>query len=560
MRDKPARESLPTPAAFINAQSAITGLRGRDLMSTLRSVAAHGLRNPLHSARHALKLGGQLGRVLLGETLHPTNPRDSRFSDPAWSLNPFYRRSLQAYLSWQKQVNCWIDESDMTPDDRARAHFVFALLNDAVSPSNTLLNPLAIKEIFNSGGNSLVRGISHLVDDLLHNDGLPRQVTKQAFEVGKTVATTTGSVVFRNELLELIQYKPMSEKQYARPLLVVPPQINKYYIFDLSPSNSFVQFALKNGLQTFMISWRNPDVRHREWGLSSYVEAAEEAMNVCRAITGAREVNLMGACAGGLTIAALQGHLQAKRQMRRVSSATYLVSLLDSQLDSPATLFVDEQTLEASKRRSYQKGVLDGRDMAKVFAWMRPNDLIWSYFVNNYLLGKEPPAFDILYWNNDTTRLPAALHGDLLDFFKHNPLGHPGGLEVCGTPIDLQKVTVDSFSVAGINDHITPWDAVYRSTLLLGGERRFVLANSGHVQSILNPPSNPKANFVESTKLSSDPRAWYYDAKQVDGSWWPQWLAWIQERSGAQKDTHMALGNQNYPPMEAAPGTYVRVR
>ncbi|MBD9442248.1 class II poly(R)-hydroxyalkanoic acid synthase [Pseudomonas sp. PDM04] len=560
MRDKPARESLPTPAAFINAQSAITGLRGRDLMSTLRSVAAHGLRNPLHSARHALKLGGQLGRVLLGETLHPTNPRDSRFSDPAWSLNPFYRRSLQAYLSWQKQVNCWIDESDMTPNDRARAHFVFALLNDAVSPSNTLLNPLAIKEIFNSGGNSLVRGISHLVDDLLHNDGLPRQVTKQAFEVGKTVATTTGSVVFRNELLELIQYKPMSEKQYARPLLVVPPQINKYYIFDLSPSNSFVQFALKNGLQTFMISWRNPDVRHREWGLSSYVEAAEEAMNVCRAITGAREVNLMGACAGGLTIAALQGHLQAKRQMRRVSSATYLVSLLDSQLDSPATLFVDEQTLEASKRRSYQKGVLDGRDMAKVFAWMRPNDLIWSYFVNNYLLGKEPPAFDILYWNNDTTRLPAALHGDLLDFFKHNPLGHPGGLEVCGTPIDLQKVTVDSFSVAGINDHITPWDAVYRSTLLLGGERRFVLANSGHVQSILNPPSNPKANFVESTKLSSDPRAWYYDAKQVDGSWWPQWLAWIQERSGAQKDTHMALGNQNYPPMEAAPGTYVRVR
>lgn len=560
MREKPARESLPTPAAFINAQSAITGLRGRDLISTLRSVAAHGLRNPLHSARHALTLGGQLGRVLLGETLHPTNPRDSRFSDPAWSLNPFYRRSLQAYLSWQKQVNCWIDESDMTPDDRARAHFVFALLNDAVSPSNTLLNPLAIKELFNSGGHSLVRGISHLVDDLLHNDGLPRQVTKQAFEVGKTVATTTGSVVFRNELLELIQYKPMSEKQYSRPLLVVPPQINKYYIFDLSPTNSFVQFALKNGLQTFMISWRNPDVRHREWGLSSYVEAAEEAMNVCRAITGAREVNLMGACAGGLTIAALQGHLQAKRQMRRVSSATYLVSLLDSQLDSPATLFVDEQTLEASKRRSYQKGVLDGRDMAKVFAWMRPNDLIWSYFVNNYLLGKEPPAFDILYWNNDTTRLPAALHGDLLDFFKHNPLGHPGGLEVCGTPIDLQKVTVDSFSVAGINDHITPWDAVYRSTLLLGGERRFVLANSGHVQSILNPPSNPKANFVESTKLSSDPRAWYYDAKQVEGSWWPQWLTWIQERSGTQKETHMALGNQNYPPMEAAPGTYVRVR
>jgi polyhydroxyalkanoate synthase len=560
MRDKPAAGSLPTPAAYINAQSAITGLRGRDLFSTLRSVAAHSLRNPLHSARHALALGGQLGRVLLGETLHKHNPDDNRFADPTWTLNPFYRRSLQAYLSWQKQIRSWIDDSSMNSDDKARAHFAFALLNDAVAPSNTLLNPLAIKELFNSGGNSVIRGMSHLLDDLLHNNGLPSQVTKHAFEVGRNLATTPGSVVFRNELLELIQYKPMSEKQYAKPLLIVPPQINKYYIFDLSPPKSFIQYALKHGLQVFIISWRNPDIRHREWGLSSYVEAAEEAMNVCRAITGSREVNLVGACAGGLTIAALQGHLQAKRQLRRVASATYLVSLLDSQIDSPATLFADEQTLEAAKRRSYQQGVLDGRDMAKVFAWMRPNDLIWSYWVNNYLLGKEPPAFDILYWNNDNTRLPAALHGDLLDFFKHNPLSHPGGLEVCGTPIDLQKVNVDSFHVAGINDHITPWDAVYRSTLLLGGDRRFVLSNSGHIQSILNPPGNPKANYVDNPKLSSDPRAWYYDAKHIEGSWWSQWLGWIQEHSGAQRETLTTLGNQNYPPMEAAPGTYVRVR
>ena len=560
MRERPVTNPAPTPAVFINAQNAITGLRGRDLLSTLRSVAAHGLRNPVHTARHALALGGQLGRVLLGETVHEPNPHDSRFIDPTWALNPLYRRSLQAYLSWQKQTRRWIDDSSLNADDRARAHFAFSLINDAVSPSNTLLNPLAVKELLNSGGNSVVRGVSNLFEDLLHNNGLPRQVSKHAFEVGKTVATTPGSVVFRNELLELIQYKPMSEKQYAKPLLIVPPQINKYYIFDLSPANSFVQYALKNGLQTFIVSWRNPDVRHREWGLSTYVAALEEALNVCRAITGAREANLMGACAGGLTIAALQGHLQAKRQLRRVSSASYLVSLLDSQIDSPATLFADEQTLEAAKRRSYQQGVLDGRDMAKVFAWMRPNDLIWNYWINNYLLGKEPPAFDILYWNNDNTRLPAALHGDLLDFFKHNPLSHPGGLEVCGTPIDLQKVTVDSFSVAGINDHITPWDAVYRSTQLLGGERRFVLSNSGHIQSILNPPGNPKANYVENLKLSSDPRAWYYDASHVEGSWWPQWLAWIQQRSGVQRETLTALGNQNYPPMEAAPGTYVRVR
>ncbi|WP_277961951.1 class II poly(R)-hydroxyalkanoic acid synthase [Pseudomonas sp. RIT-To-2] len=560
MKDKPAKGQALTAASFMNAQSAITGLRGRDLVSTLRNVGRHSLLHPVHTARHALALGSQLGRVLMGDTLHQPNPKDTRFSDPAWSLNPFYRRGLQAYLSWQKEVKTWIDDSGLPDDERARAHFVFTLLNDAMSPTNSLLNPLALKELFNSGGLSLFKGINHLLDDLRHNNGLPRQVTREAFEVGKTVATTPGAVVFRNELLELIQYKPMSEKQYAKPLLIVPPQINKYYIFDLSPGNSFVQYALKNGLQVFTISWRNPDPRHREWGLSTYVEALEEALNVCRAITGAREVNLMGACAGGLTMAALQGVLQAKRQLRRVASATYLVSLLDSEIDSPATLFADEQALEAAKRRSYQHGVLDGRDMARVFAWMRPNDLIWNYFVNNYLLGKAPPPFDVLYWNNDNTRLPAALHGDLLDFFKHNPLTHAGGLEVCGTAIDLSKVTVDSFSVAGINDHITPWDAVYRSTLLLGGDRRFILSNAGHVQSILNPPGNPKASYVDNPRLSSDPRAWYYDAKNVEGSWWPQWLTWVQARSGTQRETQTALGNANYPTLDAAPGTYVLVR
>ena len=560
MKDKPAKTGVPTPAAYINVRSAISGLRGRDLLSTVRNLGRHGLRHPLHTARHLLELGGQLGRVMLGDAPYQPAARDTRFNDPAWQLNPFYRRGLQAYLAWQKQTRQWIDESQLNDDDRARAHFLFSLLNDAVSPSNTLLNPAAVKELLNSGGLSLIRGASHLLDDLRHNDGLPRQVDPHAFEVGKSLASTPGAVVFRNELLELIQYKPMSEKQHARPVLVVPPQINKFYIFDLSPANSFVQYMLKNGLQTFMISWRNPDPRHREWGLSSYVAAVEDAMNVCRAITGSRDVNLLGACAGGLTIAALQGHLQAKRQLRRVHSATYLVSLLDSQFDSPASLFADEQTLEAAKRRSYQMGVLDGREMAKVFAWMRPNDLIWNYFVNNYLLGKAPPPFDILYWNNDNSRLPAALHGDLLDFFKFNPLAHADGLEVCGTPIDLQKVTVDSFHVAGSNDHITPWDAVYRSALLLGGERRFVLANSGHVQSILNPPGNPKAHYVENPKLSSDPRAWYHDAQKAEGSWWPQWLSWTQARSGAQRETRMALGSAAYPPMDPAPGTYVLVR
>jgi polyhydroxyalkanoate synthase len=560
MRKQAPVRSLLTPTGSMNAQSAVAGLRAKDLFSTLRGLALQGLRQPVHSARHALALGGQLGRVLLGDTPYQVNPKDSRFADPTWHLNPFYRRGLQAYLAWQHQLGNWIEESDMSADDRSRARFVVSILGDALSPSNTLLNPLALKELFNTGGSSVVKGLGHLLDDLLHNNGLPSQVNKQAFEVGRSLAATPGAVVFRNELLELIQYKPMSEKQYLRPLLIVPPQINKYYIFDLSPDKSFVQYALKNGLQVFVVSWRNPAKAHREWGLSSYVQAVEEAIDVCRAITASKDVNLLGACAGGLTIAALQGHLQAKRQLRKVASATYLVSLLDSQLDSPAMLFADEKTLEAAKRRSYQQGVLDGRDMARVFAWMRPNDLIWNYWINNYLLGKQPPAFDILYWNNDTTRLPAALHGDLIDFFKYNPLIRAGGLEICGTAVDLRKVTVDSFNVAGINDHITPWDAVYRSSLLIGGNKRFILSNSGHIQSILNPPGNPKANYLESGKLSGDPRAWYHDAQRHDGSWWPQWLSWIQEHAGEQRETLVALGNPHYPALEAAPGTYVHVR
>jgi len=560
MRDQSAKRPLPVRSSPMNAQNAVVGLHGRDLLSTLRGLALQGIKQPIHSARHALALGSQLSRVLLGDTPFKVNPQDARFADPTWRDNPFYSRSLQAYLACQKQLNHWIDESNLDADDRVRARFVATLLGDALAPSNTLLNPQVVKELFNTGGSSLIKGVTHLLDDLINNDGMPSQVSKHAFEVGRNLAATQGAVVFRNELLELIQYKPMSEKQFAKPLLIVPPQINKFYIFDLSSEKSFVQYALKNGLQTFVISWRNPDPRHREWGLSSYVQAVEAAIDVCREITGSKDVNLLGACAGGLTIAALQGHLQAKRQLRKVASATYMVSLLDSQIDSPAMLFADELTLEAAKRRSYQQGVLDGRDMARVFAWMRPNDLIWNYWVNNYLLGKQPPAFDILYWNNDNTRLPAAFHSDLIDFFKHNPLTRPRALEVCGTPVDLQKVSVDSFSIAGVNDHITPWDAVYRSTLLLGGNRRFILSNSGHIQSILNPPGNPKSNYLENPTLNRDAKAWYQDAEQVQGSWWPVWLEWIQQRSGEQRPTLMALGNQHYPAMEAAPGTYVHVR
>ena len=537
----------------------VIGIRGKDLLTSARMVLLQAVRQPLHSARHVAHFSLELKNVLLGQSELRPGDDDRRFSDPAWSQNPLYKRYMQTYLAWRKELHSWISHSDLSPQDISRGQFVINLLTEAMSPTNSLSNPAAVKRFFETGGKSLLDGLGHLAKDLVNNGGMPSQVDMDAFEVGKNLATTEGAVVFRNDVLELIQYRPITESVHERPLLVVPPQINKFYVFDLSPDKSLARFCLRNGVQTFIVSWRNPTKSQREWGLTTYIEALKEAIEVVLSITGSKDLNLLGACSGGITTATLVGHYVASGE-KKVNAFTQLVSVLDFELNTQVALFADEKTLEAAKRRSYQSGVLEGKDMAKVFAWMRPNDLIWNYWVNNYLLGRQPPAFDILYWNNDNTRLPAAFHGELRDLFKHNPLTRPGALEVSGTAVDLGKVAIDSFHVAGITDHITPWDAVYRSALLLGGQRRFILSNSGHIQSILNPPGNPKACYFENDKLSSDPRAWYYDAKREEGSWWPVWLGWLQERSGELGDPDFNLGSATHPPLEAAPGTYVHIR
>jgi polyhydroxyalkanoate synthase len=366
----------------------------------------------------------ELGSVLLGNSGLAPEPDDKRFLDPAWTANPLYRRYLQTYLAWRKELHDWIEESALPEDDTNRGHFVINLLTEAMAPSNSLANPTALKRFFDTGGKSLLDGLSHLTKDLLENGGMPSQVNMDAFEVGKNLATSEGSVVFRNELIELIQYKPTTDQVHRRPLLVVPPQINKFYVFDLSPEKSLARFSLASGFQTFIISWRNPTKAQREWGLSSYIEALKEAIDATLAITGSPDLNMLAACSGGITTAALLGHYAAIGE-QKVNALTLMVSVLDTELDTQVALFVNEQTLEAAKRRSYQAGVLEGKDLAKVFAWMRPNDLIWNYWVNNYLLGNEPPVFDILFWNNDTTRLPASFHGDLIELFKTNPLTRP---------------------------------------------------------------------------------------------------------------------------------------
>jgi polyhydroxyalkanoate synthase len=537
----------------------VVGLRRKDLLTTARMVLTQAIRQPFHSAKHVAHFGLELKNVLLGKSTLVPESDDRRFADPAWSQNPLYRRYLQTYLAWRKELHDWIDDSSLSAQDISRGHFVITLMTEAMSPTNGAANPAAVKRFFETGGKSILDGLSHLAKDLVNNGGMPSQVNMDAFEVGKNLGTTEGAVVFRNDVLELIQYKPITEQVHERPLLVVPPQINKFYVFDLSQDKSLARFCLRNNVQTFIISWRNPTKAQREWGLSTYIDAVKEAVDVVCKITGSKDVNMLGACSGGITCTALLGHYAALGE-QKVNALTLLVSVLDTTLDTQVALFVDEQTLESAKRHSYQAGVLEGKDMAKVFAWMRPNDLIWNYWVNNYLLGNEPPVFDILFWNNDTTRLPAAFHGDLIEMFKNNPLIRPNALEVSGTPIDLKQVKSDIFCLAGTNDHITPWVSCYKSARLFGGKTEFVLSNSGHIQSILNPPGNPKARFMTNPNMPDDANKWQEDATKHTDSWWLHWQAWQAERSGKLKKSPATLGNKAYPAGEASPGTYVHER
>jgi polyhydroxyalkanoate synthase len=434
---------------------------------------------------------------------------------------------------------------------------VLTLLLDAVAPSNLPVSPMAIKRLIETGGGSAVSGLRQFIADVRHNGALPRQVDPDGFEVGGNIAATAGSVVFRSDVLELIQYTPRTEQVHSRPLVIAPPQINKFYVFDLSPDKSLVRFALEGGAQVFMVSWRNPTAQHRDWGLATYLSALDEALDVVRAITGSPEVNLLGACSGGVTAVTLAAHLAA-RGKHTINTLSLLVSVFDMAEDQTLLgVFASEETLAAAKRRSHANGVLDGRELGRLFSLLRPNDLIWSYWVNNYLLGHKPPAFDVLYWNNDTTRLPAALHGQLIDIYRDNSLA-AGAVVVNGTPIDLGTIDCDAFVAAGTTDHITPWDACYRSSLRLGGKVEFVLSNSGHIQSILNPPGNPKATYFANADHPAAAKDWRAGATAVTNSWWPRWLEWLAARSGELKPAPAALGNRTYAPLEPAPGSYVR--
>ncbi|BAO90930.1 alpha/beta fold hydrolase [Caballeronia cordobensis] len=533
------------------------GLRALDMFAAAGQIGAQAMLHPTLLMTQTAALVRDLTSAASGKEACSPEPGDKRFADPAWREQSLYRTTLQGYLAWRNALAGFVDHSALDDANKERARFAMSLVTDALAPTNTLAgNPAALRKLVESRGASVVAGVRNMLADTLGNKGMPAQVDKRAFRVGENLATSPGAVVFRNEVLELIQYTPSTPNVYARPQLIVPPQINKFYIFDLSANKSIVEYLVKSEFQVFAVSWRNPTEAQRDWDMDKYVAALIEAIDAVRDITGHADVNLHGACSGAMTISALLGHL-ASRGETSVNAATLMVAVLDSTSESQLGLFTTPAAVELAKRNSRAKGVLSGEDMSRVFAWMRPNDLVWNFWVNNYLMGESPPAFDILYWNNDTTRLPGKLHGQLLDIFTRNLFSEPGKLTVLGTPVDLSKVTCDTYVMAGMTDHITPWKGVYNTARAFGGKTRYVLSSSGHIQSLINPPGNPKAKFFHNDELPEDADAWLAHARPEADSWWSDWREWLAARSGERRAAPRAPGNERHARLAGAPGSYV---
>ena len=514
-------------------------------------------RQPVTVSRRAAVLASQLAMIAAGRSELAPHPRDRRFADPAWAGNPVLHRILQAYLASADLAERLLSDAALDWPDSERVGFVVRNLVDAAAPSNNpLLSPAAWKSAIDTGGLSAVRGLRALAGDLATPPRIPAMVAPDAFEVGKDLAATPGAVVHRTEIFELIQYLPATPKVHRFPVVIVPPMINKFYITDLAPGRSMIEYLVGEGFTVFAISWRNPDARHRDWGLDAYGEAVLGALDAA---------SLCALCSGGILSAMIAAYLGGTGRADQLASLYLGVTVLDQTAEGTTAALIDEPTAELAVAASRARGFLDGAALAEVFAWLRPNDLIWNYWVNNYLQGQPPPAFDILYWNADTTRMPAALHRDFIRLAMAGALAKPDGASLLSVTVNLATVGTDTYVVAGIADHLCPWQSCYRSTQLLGGDVRFVLSTSGHIASMVNPPGNPKARFQAAPEPAAggryenpaDPRAWLAAAQTTAGSWWTDYARWLAKRSGGQRNRGVKVGGKNYLPLDPAPGRYV---
>ncbi|MGQ0624382.1 MAG: PHA/PHB synthase family protein [Sporichthyaceae bacterium] len=486
----------------------------------------------------------------------PVSGQDRRFADPAWAQNPRFFATLQSYRLFERLVADIIAAAELREPYAAKARFVGRMVVEAAAPTNVLPgNPAALKRAFDTGGKSLVRGARNMASDVVTNDGLPRKVDRAAFTVGENLAVTDGQVVFRNDLIELLQYEPRTPASHEIPLLLSPPWINKYYIMDLAPGRSFAQWALDHGHTVFAISYRNPDRSMSKIALDDYLLSGPlAALEVIENITGSPKVNIAALCLGGSLTAMLLAHLAATGS-ERVNSVTLLNTLLDFSEPGELGAFADAASVARIEAKMTRTGFLDAKDMARTFDLMRANDLIWGYVSSRWLMGEELAAFDILAWNEDSTRMPAAMHSTYLrSCYVENRLAR-GEMTLAGVDLDLGKVAADAYVLAAKEDHIAPWTAAYRSTQLLAGENRFVLSSAGHIAGIVNPPG-PKAKHWTGADLPADPQQWLAGATEHRGSWWEDWATWIGTRAGGT-GAPPPMGSDRYPALCPAPGTYV---
>ncbi len=501
-------------------------------------------------------------------TSHPAPIEDRRFSGEAWEDNIFYDYLRQHYLmtsSWMQDAVDRLDD-DLDPHTQEKLHFYTRQWLNAMAPSNFLItNPEVLKAALESNGETILRGFQNLKEDIERGKGrLAISTTdNKAFKVGENIAATPGKVVYQNNLMQLLQYTPQTEQVYETPLLLIPAWINKFYIFDMQQKNSFVRWLVEQGYTVFVISWVNPDARHKRKTFEHYMqEGLLQALNVVREITGSKDAHCVGYCLGGTLLATTLAYLQACGEANSVKSATYLTTMIDFSEPGELGVFIDEEQISALEQKMEKKGYLDGSDMATTFSLLRPNNMIWSFVVNNYLMGKEPFPFDLLYWNSDSTRMPAAMHSYYLrNMYQKNRLAE-GALKLAGKAIDLTMIKTPSYLLSTCEDHIAPWKSTFAATRLYGGDTTFVLAGSGHVAGVINPPVKQKYGYwTGDSPKGKDPELWLRNAKQHPGSWWEHWHQWAQKRTDKKQVTARVPGSiKAYPALADAPGSYVKAR
>ncbi|GEM_PF-130172 len=538
-------------------QSAPGGLQGVGLVESAGRFFLQSFKQPEVFVNHYSSFAKEVVNIVQSKSKLEPPRKDKRFRDAVWKDNYLYRSVMQTYLAWDKEVTGWVEDLDMEDADKRRSQFLREQMSAMLSPTNSPLNPVAVKRAYQTGGKSVLSGLKHLVEDIHTNHAMPSQVRPDSYTVGKDLAVSAGAVVYRSEVLELLQYQ-MDAGQLVdqRPVLIVPPQINKFYVFDLTPKNSLVKHLQSQGVQPFVISWRNPSRHNAAWDLDRYVSELEAAIEVMREITGSDQINLSSACAGGVTSMALLGYLQAANKPL-VHSHSMFVTALQADDSSSLGLFATREGVELSRKLAKRQGYMDGKSLSHIFNWLRPTDLVWNFWINNYLLGKEPPSMDVLYWDNDSTRLPAGLHSDFLDIFVDDKFANANRLTVKGYSLDIRQLSMDFYCVGGDEDYLMPWKKCFEVPQLVSSDCTFVLSTSGHIQSILRPPGIANTIYYTNDAEPGDADQWLGGATKNEGSWWCHWSEWLHQRSGGQSVASGKVGSRANPALSPAPGLYV---